>query len=113
MPLPRLSRRSLESTGGMHIPNMRLQGQEGLQTSFSPKERVMNGPRCDCCGRFFPLGQPGSSWVNVPAIDVPGWMDGEERERCADCTKKHGQAEPYKAVKPGYCAGVRPALSET
>lgn len=65
--------------------------------------------QCDLCGKFFPHGQPGSSWVSVPAIDVPGWMSGDERERCAPCTTKHGAAQPHQQVKPGYCAGVIPS----
>jgi hypothetical protein len=52
-------------------------------------------PRCDCCGRFVLPGSPGSSWVNVPFTDINA---GDERERCAACTKKHG---PAKAM-PGY-----------
>lgn len=52
-------------------------------------------PRCDCCGRFVLPGAPGSSWVNVPFTDNNA---GDERERCAACTKKHG---PAKAM-PGY-----------
>lgn len=63
--------------------------------------------KCDYCGRFFTPG-PGTSWVHVPAIDVPGWTYGEERERCRKCTKEHGPCEPRSAVKPGYCSGVFP-----
>ena len=51
--------------------------------------------RCDCCGRFVLAGQPGSSWVMVPCSDV---SIGDERERCAACTKKHGPAR----AAPGY-----------
>lgn len=47
-------------------------------------------PRCDCCGRFVIPESPGSSWVNVPYSDV---SMGDERERCASCTKKHGPAK--------------------
>ena len=52
-------------------------------------------PRCDCCGRFVLPGSPGSSWVNVPFTDINA---GDERERCAACTKKHGSAK----AMPGY-----------
>lgn len=59
--------------------------------------------RCDCCGRFVRPGSPGSSWVMVPCSDV---STGDERERCAACTDKHGPA----ACGPGYvkelCCGV-------
>ncbi len=53
-------------------------------------------PNCDCCGRFTVPGAPGSSWVMVPAIDVPGWSYGDERERCPRCTEKHGPAMPSR-----------------
>jgi hypothetical protein len=62
--------------------------------------------RCDCCGKFVIPGQPGSSWVNVPHSDV---SYGDERERCATCTAKHGPAD----AQPGYVKhlvqGVVPA----
>lgn len=51
--------------------------------------------RCDRCGRFLLPGAPGSSWVRVPFTDV---SPGDERDRCAACTAKHG---PAKAM-PGY-----------
>ena len=51
--------------------------------------------RCDCCGRFVLPGLPGSSWVHVPDSHVSA---GDDRERCAACTKKRG---PAKAM-PGY-----------
>ena len=53
-------------------------------------------PNCDCCGRFTVPGAPGSSWVMVPSIDVPGWDYGDERERCPRCTEKHGPATPSR-----------------
>lgn len=53
-------------------------------------------PRCDVCGRFMTLGAPGTSWVMVPAIDVPGWGGGDERERCPTCTQTHGRALPHR-----------------
>jgi hypothetical protein len=43
------------------------------------------------------------SWVNVPHSDV---SMGDERERCAACTKKHG---PAKAM-PGYVEHLVQAL---
>ena len=51
--------------------------------------------RCDCCGRFVLPGSPGSSWVHVPDSHV---SVGDDRERCAACTKKHGPAQ----AMPGY-----------
>jgi hypothetical protein len=51
--------------------------------------------RCDCCGRFVLPGQPGSSWVHVPDSHV---SVGDDRERGAACTKKHGPAQ----AMPGY-----------
>lgn len=61
--------------------------------------------RCDCCGRFLRPGEPGGSWVMVPATD---WNSGDERERCQACTEKHGQAY----CGPGYvehlCCGMNP-----
>lgn len=51
--------------------------------------------RCDCCGRFMLPGSPGTSWVNVPHSDV---SIGDERDRCAACTEKHGAAQ----AAPGY-----------
>lgn len=60
-------------------------------------------PRCDCCGRFVVPGAEGGSWVMVPATD---WNAGDERERCAACTEKHGMAH----CGPGYvehlCCGM-------
>lgn len=53
-------------------------------------------PRCDVCGRFMSPGSPGTSWVSVPAIDMPGWQYGDERDRCARCTASHGRAEPVR-----------------
>ncbi|MBK8667765.1 MAG: hypothetical protein IPN21_18230 [Burkholderiales bacterium] len=52
-------------------------------------------PRCDRCGRFVLPGSPGSSWVHVPDSHV---SVGDDRERCAACTKKHGPAQ----AMPGY-----------
>ena len=48
-------------------------------------------PNCDRCGRFTNPGQVGSSWVMVPACDIPGeW--GDERHRCRPCTERYGPA---------------------
>lgn len=59
--------------------------------------------RCDCCGRFVRQGEPGGSWVMVPATD---WNSEDERERCPACTERHGQAH----CGPGYvehlCCGM-------
>lgn len=44
-------------------------------------------PNCDKCGRFTLPGAPGTSWVHVPDSDV---SMGDDRERCARCTAKHG-----------------------
>jgi hypothetical protein len=63
---------------------------------------------CDTCGRFMQYGQPGSSWVMVPAIDVPGHTSGDERERCAVCTEKHGPAECGPEYVKELCCGVYP-----
>lgn len=63
--------------------------------------------RCDWCGRFM-RQESGSSWVNVPAIDVPGHSYGDERERCAKCTKKHGPAVCSSAYVKELCCGVIP-----
>jgi hypothetical protein len=52
----------------------------------------MNLPNCDTCGRFTVPGSPGTSWVHVPACDIPGEF-GDERDRCAKCTEKYGPAQ--------------------
>jgi hypothetical protein len=61
--------------------------------------------RCDRCGRFVTPGVPGSSWVQVPDSDINA---GDERERCAACTRNYGPAK----CGPGYvkrlCCGVVP-----
>jgi hypothetical protein len=59
--------------------------------------------RCDRCGRFIVPGMPGSSWVFVPISDV---SVGDERERCADCTKKYGPAECLPEYKKELCCGI-------
>lgn len=61
--------------------------------------------RCDMCGRFVRPGSPGSSWVNVPHSDV---SSGDERERCATCTEKHGPAECAPYYVKEFCCGVVP-----
>ena len=61
-------------------------------------------PRCDSCGRFFIPG-PGSSWVFVPAIDVPGEY-GDERERCKQCTDRIGPAVCAPKYRADRCCGV-------
>lgn len=53
---------------------------------------------CDRCGQFFSGTQPGSSWVFVPNSDV---SMGDERNRCASCTARHGPA-----TAPGYTPGI-------
>ncbi len=66
-------------------------------------------PNCDRCGRFTIPGAPGTSWVCVPYSDV---SSGDERNRCAPCTKKHGPAQAFgdyvrhlvEGVVPGYPA---------
>ena len=66
-------------------------------------------PRCDICGRFMTIGSPGTSWVRVPGIDVPGWVGGDERDRCARCTSAFGRAMPMRApgeVKYDMVCGV-------
>ena len=52
----------------------------------------MSPPNCDRCGRFTLPGAPGSSWVFVPCSAV---SSGDERERCARCTGKHGPARAF------------------
>ena len=64
--------------------------------------------KCDTCGRFMSLGQPGSSWVMVPAIDVPGHTFGDERERCATCTERHGPAVCGPEYVKESCCGIYP-----
>ena len=64
-------------------------------------------PKCDYCGRFMRPGAPGSSWVMVPACDIPGeW--GDERDRCAACTEKHGPAVCSPKYRADLCCGVIP-----
>lgn len=61
-------------------------------------------PKCDWCGRFFrPVA--GSSWVMVPAADIPGEY-GDERERCKDCTETHGPAECSGKYVKHLCCGI-------
>lgn len=67
---------------------------------------MMHGPRCDSCGRFFRWQEPGSSWVMVPAIDVPGHSLGDERERCAKCTVKYGPAVCGPQYRADLCCGI-------
>lgn len=64
--------------------------------------------RCDRCGCFVRIGAPGTSWVNVPAIDVPGHTSGDERNRCAKCTDKHGPAVCGPQYRADLCCGVMP-----
>lgn len=59
--------------------------------------------RCDTCGKFMRPGSPGSSWVMVPAVDFDF---GDERERCAACTKSHGPAECEGKYVKHLCCGV-------
>lgn len=66
----------------------------------------MHPINCDSCGRFFRVGEPGSSWVMVPGIEVPGHECGDERERCAKCTAKHGPAVCGPAYKKELCCGI-------
>jgi len=60
-------------------------------------------PRCDKCGRFVVSGAAGGSWVMVPATD---WNMGDERERCAACTEKYGQARCSPAYVEAICCGM-------
>ena len=64
-------------------------------------------PKCDCCGQFMRPGAPGTSWVMVPACDIPGEY-GDERDRCADCTEKHGQAVCSTKYRRDLCCGFTP-----
>lgn len=66
----------------------------------------MHPINCDSCGRFFRVGEPGSSWVMVPGVEVPGHESGDERERCAKCTVKHGPAVCGPQYKRDLCCGV-------
>lgn len=64
--------------------------------------------RCDCCGRFMAPGSPGSSWVMVPHSDV---SCGDERDRCAQCTSRHGPAQAASGFVKHLVQGVIPAES--
>lgn len=44
-------------------------------------------PRCDMCGRFFSIGEPGSSYVFVPDSH---YTREELIERCRQCTAEYG-----------------------
>lgn len=65
-------------------------------------------PKCDCCGRFMRPGAPGTSWVMVPASDIPGEY-GDERDRCAACTKERGPAVCAPKYRADLCCGTVPA----
>jgi hypothetical protein len=65
----------------------------------------MTLPNCDCCGRFVLPGAPGTSWVRVPSTDV---NYGDERDRCARCTEKHGPALCSPEYRRALCCGVVP-----
>ena len=65
-------------------------------------------PNCDKCGRFFVTGMPGTSWVHVPDSDV-SW--GENRERCARCTEKHGPAKPFGNYVEELVCGAVPRIN--
>lgn len=60
-------------------------------------------PRCDKCGRFVWVGEPGGSWVMVPETDC---NVGDERERCPVCTAKHGQARCEAMFVAQICCGI-------
>lgn len=62
-------------------------------------------PNCDKCGRFVLPGAPGTSWVMVPSTDV---NFGDERDRCARCTEKHGPALCSPDYRRDLCCGVVP-----
>ena len=62
-------------------------------------------PNCDRCGCFMVPGSPGSSWVNVPHTDV---NIGDERDRCARCTKRWGPARCSSGFVRELCEGVAP-----
>lgn len=67
-------------------------------------------PKCDRCGRFMRPGAPGSSWVMVPACDIPGEY-GDERDRCPTCTEEHGPAVCATKYRRDLCCGVVPATT--
>lgn len=79
------------------MATMERNSQKGWQAKYQP--------RCDCCGRFVLPGLPGSSWVNVPFTDI---NTGDERERCAACTKKHGPAKAMPGYVEHFVQGVVP-----
>ena len=90
-------------------PNDRFSYEDWMNSMATDDSKPARGwqaqhqPRCDCCGRFVLPGTEGGSWVMVPATD---WNAGDERERCAKCTAKHGMAH----CGPGYvehlCCGM-------
>lgn len=61
-------------------------------------------PRCDFCGRFVQPGTPGTSWVNVP--HCPPMSQGDERVRCASCTRNRGPALCSPSYRRDLCCGV-------
>jgi hypothetical protein len=65
--------------------------------------------RCDKCGRFMSPDFPGSSWVNVPHSDI---SYGDERNRCAFCTRTYGAAECSPEYVKCICCGVVPEKAE-
>lgn len=89
--LPNMTAQQVYDTVAKHLQAL----ADALQRRPRGDEEMNWQPRCDCCGRFVTPGQPGASWVMVPCSDV---SYGDERERCALCTSKHGPAE----AMPGY-----------
>lgn len=67
-------------------------------------------PNCDRCGRFTLPGAPGTSWVHVPDSDV---SMGDDRERCASCTAKHGPARAIGYYVRQLVEGVVPDLPQS
>jgi len=59
--------------------------------------------RCCSCGKFFPHGQTGSSWVFVPDSHM---SYEEDRVRCRACTETLGPLTPNQSVRVDKCSGV-------
>ena len=52
---------------------------------------MINGTKCDYCGKFMKTGETGSSWAQSWGYDMAGEANlYEPRFRCKKCTEKHG-----------------------
>lgn len=64
--------------------------------------------KCDWCGRFMRPGAPGTSWVHVPYTDA---NPGDERDRCAFCTRYRGPAVCGPQYRRDLCCGRVPEVT--